>query len=647
MAIPPSLPIALQIAGVFGSLFVGVLAFPTVDFGFWPRVELPTVALWLTAGLAAIGLALEGGRLPTGFARSPLALSLAGLVAMTLLLAPFARYPWLSLTGAPQGGEGGLRYLAILVLVASALRLRREKALRSALLWAATAALLAALLPLYVDLGSGPLFVFREYLAYPAIALATMALAELSGAEESSQVWSQRMPGLLALATALAVLVISTNRSAWLGCLGAGLLAAIAFRQTRSSNSQPPRLTAALALGVAHWAVLFAIVWIGLDAPVESLRARMRVLTVLFDAVATSPAIWIGGSGWGLTTELFALHMTAAPASLWDGSWDNASRDLFHSHHAGFEAFLSLGLAGAGFWTLGLVAPLLMGPKNKWAAALFLSGSLTLVDALWFQFPFAAGPIALALVWVIDRDGEPVLAPAQTLRAAVAVSGAALVLSSGLMASWEIRFAEARRALPTVSHSCAELPSEEWRGDIETAYLFDHTLQAYRQAIANPPAKGTGQQTDTLLRLFCAIDARAAVQQSPYLMMVGLLFRNEVAFVPGLPESFRTDLATTWETRVREFLAVAPRRSDLAAPLLAAWVQQRDFSRVTEFARALVTRTPKDAVGLYFLGIARLATAESDAQRRQGVQLLREAVQHGLERIIPIDDNLRNLISMR
>jgi len=619
------------------SLFVGLLAFPGLDFGIWPRVELPTLALWAGAGLCGAGLALEARSMPPQLLCSPLTASLAGLFGLTIVLAPFSRYPWLSLTGAPQGGEGGLRYLAFLLLVASMLRLYRHQRLRNWLIVAAAAAALIAASQAYVSFGGGTPFVFREYLAYPAIAVGALALSQTST--------SGKRLGPLAIAIAAAVvLAASTNRSAWVAVLVAGALAAAITIPSlnRFAASLNGRRTVAAVLALLPWAILAIIVSVGLEAPIPSIRARALVYAALFDAVAEDPWIGLMGAGWGRTTELFAAHLTAAPASLWDGSWDNADRDLFHSHHAGFEAFLAVGLGGAILWTLASVAPVLMAPATRLPAAVFLSGALVFVDAMWFQFPFATGCIALAIAAVLDPG------PAETRHSAPfragALAGAAIMaVACAFVGLHGLEVARARQAFTTSADECAEFPPEAWRGNIGLSYLFDETLQGHRAALAGlQPAAGT---IELITRLFCVVDHRAATQRTPYLMMVGLLFRNELAFAPGAPLPLREELASTWEARVEQFLPLAPRRTDLAAPLLAAWAQRREFGRIERFARKLLYRRPQDPVGLYFLGIARLASAESARQRQEGIQLLRESAAYGIERIMPIHSDIRNIIA--
>jgi hypothetical protein len=648
---PPhvSLPLALQTAGLVGGLFVGVLAFPLFDFGVWPRVELPTLALWLAASLCAVGQALDARHLPRRLVRSPLVLGLAGLVGLTVVLAPLAPYPWLSFTGAPQGGEGALRYLASLVLIISAISVRRHAGIRLFLMIATAAATVTMAVQAHLKVGGEPIFVFREYLAYAPIALAAMALAELRWTSRSASDRPRKvlLPAVM-LAIAGVVLAVSTNRSAWLGAGAAAILSGLAVsgQWARFADGRTVRRVLVVVVAGAPWAILAAIALAGLEAPVESIRSRALVLAVFADAVGTTPSLWAVGTGWGYATDLFAMHLTAAPAPLWDGSWDAAGRDLFHSHHGGLEAFLALGIGGAALWTVVLVAPLLMAPAALLPAAIFLCASLAVVDAMWFQFPFTVAAVALATAWVIgaqadEAAAEPVSAPAH--RAGAASAAIALALATGLVGAWGARFADARRVALTTDAACAEFPLEGWRGHVGLAYVFNRSLQAARPALAaGLPASGDGA---ALMRLFCTVDLRATADKSRYLMMVGLLFRNEVFFAPDLAPGLREALAAQWESRVRDFLHLARRRTDLAAPLLAIWLQQRQFVRVRDFTDAVLARSPNDPVALYFSGVALIAASESARQRDEGIRRLQRAVENGIERIIPLSAEIRNIIS--
>ena len=124
-AAPKGAALALLLCGVIGSLLTGLVAAAPFEFGFSSSDQLPTVVLWLAAGICALGLAL-GAQVPRHWVRNPLMLGLCGMIATTVLLAPFAAYPLMSFTGSMQNGEGGLRLLAMLALIVAVWRLLRE-----------------------------------------------------------------------------------------------------------------------------------------------------------------------------------------------------------------------------------------------------------------------------------------------------------------------------------------------------------------------------------------------------------------------------------------------------------------------------------------------------------------------------------------
>jgi hypothetical protein len=146
--------------------------------------------------------------------------------------------------------------------------------------------------------------------------------------------------------------------------------------------------------------------------------------------------------------------------------------------------------------------------------------------------------------------------------------------------------------------------------------------------------------------LRCAVDARAAVTRSARLASAPVLFRNDVAGAAGFAALHPGIAAAVadWPARLRFVLALAPRRTDLAVPYLAALVGRRDYREVESFAGSILARTPRDPVGLWFLGMALLESPDSGRQRA-GVARLREGLDAGIERILPVPPELKARIS--
>jgi hypothetical protein len=197
------------------------------------------------------------------------------------------------------------------------------------------------------------------------------------------------------------------------------------------------------------------------------------------------------------------------------------------------------------------------------------------------------------------------------------------------------------RAALTRATDCADWPREGWRANIGLRAAFLDLEKATVDRLRN----GAPIDRAALARLEslrCAVDTRAAVTRSAMLASAPVLFRNDVAHDPAfaaLSPHFEAALAD-WSARLRLVLALAPERSDLAVPYLAALVQRGTFAEVERFAEGLLATNPQDPVGLWFSG---LALVESPDPRRQkaGVARLKAGIGAGIERVLVVPEALK------
>ena len=239
-------------------------AHPLFAAGMWPEAEPLGSLFFLSAGICFAGLgvlaALPGTLSAT---RHPFVLVSAGLGLWSLLTAPLAEFPALSIFGPPQTAQGALSYLAFAAFVAAALIVRAQDHLFGGRLYigllatSAAAAAAASLFNLRLAIGIGPaetLFAFNEHLAHYAIGLIVIGAVLLGQ--------GQRRVALAILACGLLALLVSRNRTAMLAvALAAPLALAVRtlppLRRIETWLEQRTHITSAAIVAIV---VLLAVV---------------------------------------------------------------------------------------------------------------------------------------------------------------------------------------------------------------------------------------------------------------------------------------------------------------------------------------------------------------------------------------------------
>jgi hypothetical protein len=302
------------------------------------------------------------------------------------------------------------------------------------------------------------------------------------------------------------------------------------------------------------------------------------------------------------------------------------------------EPLVSAGIPAALAAIALLAAVPLFAPRRRIALAAAFVAAHGFIDALWFQLPMTVPVVALA----ISALAAPTRIRAPRATAAVlAALVLAQIVTAAVLLDWGLAM---RRALAGAT-ACADWPVEGWRADIglRAAFLDLARIVIEKHRAGETIAPATLAQLDSLR---CAVDARTVATHSARLASAPVLFRNDVASTSGfaaLHPGFAAALAD-WPARLRMVLALAPRRTDLALPYLAALVGRADYGQVEAFAGSILARAPRDPVGLWFLGIALLESLDP-ARQQAGLARLREGLDAGIERILPVPPQLKARIS--
>lgn len=653
--------------GVGASLLLFVLGFQGVGFGIWYQSELPVAVMHGISGVCGLILAVWGmldsrirKHLIHPFVIIPLALAL-----WSALSGLFHDHPWVGVFGSPEIGEGGLWFADLAILTASTMVLARFHSARLvlALMSMAVTAVLAGLTWAYFNISPRvpvPYF-FPDYLAFVGGFSAMVAYCFFP----RSRVW--RFVTWSAVLVSVAAIIVSENWAARLL-----LFAAVPFlwvaawkipvelRQKRFLGAiliagVPILTTATLMLpGIEVWAEQTD----SLGKLANSMLSRYRLLNILVSSIAEDPSLLLVGRGWGMFSDLLAIHLPVEWAILHEGltpmtsgieakSWDAVLRVDFHSHN-----FLAEAMVGGGIPAAILACSIFFVlPLYSWRRLLPLSIAFgtysAALAAYWFQMPLCLPFMAVA--WgamgsPMKKTGPEPRFGIGALVGSVIVGGLLLYqgIASGIFAKYAYGFPPPMTTPLFVKEKMSPCP---WTFEDSGRGGF-HLLQRVRtlgQTVANDFENGQVPSTPKLAMLRGAIctSEEYIEKGGAFRLLVSSLFaRSDLAFVPSSGETAHlvSGYLANWGKRLDQALKIAPKRTDLAISYLLWLLRENREQEFSQLALRLHEMNPEDPVGLWFSGIALLGDPR---QARAGLLRMRRGLEEGIERMVPVDDALK------
>lgn len=631
-----------------------LLAHPVFALGVWSDTQTMVAVLYAAAALCLAGIAVSAGssRLARRAALHPAVLAPLALALWSLCAAPLADQPWRSVFGPAQSGQGALWYVALSAFTASALMVRPFHGLWGTVLTIlSVSSVIAAMLglqglswlyPWLADNGMAPsvrLLQFNEYLSYPAMGLAVAVLA----------LWREG-GGKRALAfgaVALILLLVSRNRTAWLAL--PFILGLCFWGRAWLSSRGHLHTGMVMALAVlAAGSATFLLVVAGSEGstPDNSLWSRGIMLRSLFPFLGDGGWPWVAGRGWGAVPDEMIRHLPASGVRLFASEWGGVERDIFHSHNAATEAFLAAGLPGLALAVLLPLAVLAGGARHRWLAAA-LALSWTVLDSFWFMIPASLPAIALGTAAVA---GIPRLPRGWRLRPALmqGVAGVLALACAGTCVALVETAVQEQRMIDALASEQVELPPGlplDIRGDGRALALIMGTVI---QAGADSADSRDPVLAQRLVHILERAERLADTQDSPALSLALLNAIAAQAFAPpDSPLAWRDSdaLSKAWKHRLLRILRQAPARLDLASPYFNWLVlQQRD----RELSAVLAEVKPLDdqhPVILWFEGVS-LLRADDPALRAAGLDQMRRALSRGLERVMPVEGEVKRALGL-
>ncbi|WP_341894477.1 hypothetical protein [Ferrovibrio terrae] len=630
----------LSAFAVVPALLLPLASLPVFEIGQWSRAEPVVIAAHATAALAALALAVLAiaGRLGIDSLRPVWP---AAVLALWSLAGGWWQGNLASgLLGAPQSGQGGIWYLDLaLWLIIAGLVVRSAPTWRFLTDLAAATGWAVALIAIWGRLSDNPLLIFvTAYYAWPALALPAMLLAHPGGPG-----WPLRVTAILG--ATLALLIAADSKTFALIALLSAAFCTLSWRYAGRMSWLQSR-SFGLAVVAAAALLPFIVIASGLAAHLgPSMRARVLVSQIVLARLREQWDVWWIGLGWGRTSDAFATHLDIAQAPLWDrAQWDFLERDYFHSHNLLTEAVLAAGLPGAILAIAIPAIPVWLAPSAKRPYAIAFAGAWLLALGVWFELAFALPVFALAVAALCHTEATArSFAAGRTryLAGGLAIAAAIALFATAAMLLQQARSADQVIAWLKTPH--ASPPSlVDLRGDdrILAAIVSDTMQDMKDRANANPLV--VEAEAHRLKWMVAALDDRMSETRNPALPIVGSNLLVDLALNQNLSvlRDPLAELLPRWPQWLDRAMVLAPGRSDLPIGYLSWRLTLGDYSEVLIWARRLRVRDPDDPVGLYYEG--GVFVLQSDPQlRQQGLVLLRRALDRGVGRYIPLDEDFK------
>lgn len=673
------------------SLVLGFLSLPFFFIGLWSQSELVVAAIYMVGCMASFTLVLK-----LSFQRNKqahenlIAILYHPYVLVFLLMAAWSAFstlfhevPMRGFYGSSELGEGVFMFVSMAMLLALGIIVFKEPWARRVVLWVAVfCVLLIALLDYIYNLKTGwmhTMYYYSDYIAFFAIYIFAIVLMFSS------------LPMKVRLTAALAIfgflMLRSDNNTAIL--LSVAIIPFVYFLSRFELIKERWNLLSTVGLVLAPFVLTFAVVGLGLvfgywddDSIVEAaptfagyimtMLSRYYMIPIVFDAMVAEPLSWFFGTGWAsfgvqqitfFPTERIDLLGGGGPD--WEGVW----RDHFHSHNMFVDALLAAGLPGLFIFTASIVLVPLFARKEVRVHATVFAFLYCTLAAFWFQMPVSVPFLVLAIAGFADvkRMQDYLKRYDSAWLRSVAIVVLVCLVPIQLFAAYST-FDLSKKT----SH--IDPPTRDWDGsDCEDIY-YDygrgglHLAKMYRVSVTqlliqlpeihkvlgkkevqNYGMQAVKGQLDTagfLKVKYFACLAKKYIDSgdaSLRLRLVDIIVRSDIALsmMPYLKNEDTRFVFDRWDLRIKEFIDFAPKRTDQAAPYMIWHLNNGYEAQVNAMADFLLERDAHDIVGMWFKGIVLLGDANHAAL---GLQMMYQALDGGIERIVPIDDELKESI---
>lgn len=654
---------ALIVFGLTVACLAGFASLPIMPMvGVWYQSSPVVGALFAGAALCTGGLALAAFSAPQAVIlalRHPLVV-IPVVISLWSWAAPaYTGAAVQSFFGAPQIGLGGAWFLSLAVMTGGAryvLYCLDQKWANILVGIALASALAIVASDLWAPGGWRPFF-FSDYLAFHALYIWVIATYWLPHARWSAWI------GLILCG----VIVFSTgNRTAYGAFIVAvASLFTVQYLQSRFSAASLRRLS---VWGIGLLAVLtpvgiYYLHRIGLPDSVPhdiiyTFKSRSLLLETVIFGIINNPAMLLTGIGWGNFSELVFSQIPIDQTAIWapaaaragdDYLWEALWQLHFHTHNELTEHLASGGLPSLALWLTYLVLVPLLAPQEKLATAIAFTVGYVLLSAMWFQMPGGLALMAMAVTGLGPKPHVPAAAePSPSRRPWSAVFAALAFLT--LAATSATTFMNGYTAAQNVERNFA--PNSTFiqpfcGGDAPTVGAglteFSELMKSFATSNIDLLRAGKDVEAWRFKRLddyLCRADELMA-QGGPLSVGVrALTLRSDFAFPPNplKQKDFEARLYSGWDKNVTWVLTRAPSRTDLALPYLSWLLAKGAEAQALQLSDHMLKANPADPVGLWFSGVVLLNDIST---KSEGIQRLKRALHNNIEKIMPVEPDLK------
>lgn len=659
--------------GVILSFATFIVAIRGIGVGLWPQSETPMAAIHFCASLCLIGLMLLLMRSKPIWPhlKSPLVLIPFLIGTLSLVLLPFSDSQVLSFLGAVQTGEGVVWWFDISVLSAGSMLLWRlprwRKAIITAAIFSFCVCFILSVSHFYLKHFYAPLF-FPDYLAFPVLAFMPFVYLH----------WSREQKGIsfhILFYVALNALLFSTRNYTMTAF---GLIAPVFFWILSSRlNERFYKILSFSAIAVIPLFCIFLFLVIpqfhtdqgyynyATTGAFRTIASRAYLIQVSLDSQIEAPATFLTGYGWGKYSDHLARYQPTQWLDLINfnrAQWDGLVDEHFHSHNMFIDTLNAIGILGCVLLFLYYLSFALRAKKSMKNMAVLQSAGFMAWVSLWFYLPIHLPFLVFAATSGCNRSApkflKKLLLP-KTILIGLSSVIALMQAGSGVLIL--------RTALNTNDYDASPVPVEKIHQDCTMDYndfgaggsrLSKLLLDRVRYTVdladtANQtPEKKEGPETipehvASINHLFCQSKEYGRINHaSTKLTLATLMSRGEMllGLYDYMDEPTRSYYYNGWEGDLKEWLDYAPLRSDIATPYLLYHMIHGEDDHSNAIIDQIYEHNSEDPVGLWFKGLAALNQPENT---KQGLDMMRKALDRGIKRFIVVDDETFRMLEQK
>ncbi len=626
------------------------------SFGVWGHAEPLVVAFYFTGALCAAALLvvwLIDRRRMILAASHPFVLIPLALAAWSAISALFAKFPMLAILGAPQSGQGALWYSTLSLYIACAIIASQCRWVwRFLILWAVMVAA-AITVMVYLDQRlpdqDRHFIIVDDFLAYISIALPFACLRHTEGK------W--RLAPAAAITASIGIFYISGNEAAILFFIAGAVWICFAWIGGKIPGARlikSPMTGAGLVFLIAMTPVLL-LRFTDIGFSISSLKARHLVDVVMAEAQGFNIKSILLGNGWGLTQEALIIHLNSAGERLWDPAWDFLWRDYFHSHNWFLESLYALGIPGAAL-TLALFVGIVFfsAPRLRAFGTAFAIAWVGL-NGTWFELSFSLPFTAIAMAalatdvktthisW-FEGYGRPLIP------VTISILLACQVIAGITLADFGLRVKEIKGIYAGITERKNEVHFPPDPRGIDYAFAItarseiNRAVNKFVTSMDSLESWKDGERK-AFGWAFNDLENRIEKTDSPFLTLSGVSVMTQImygSYLSWLKPDYENRTAL-WREWIEKMLSQAPERTDTAIGYLAWMLANNQKQETISISNRILKHNPDDPVGLYYSGAAMIG--DQDPKTRQlALRRMRAGLEKGIERYIPIDENLKKMI---